>query len=229
MDAPVIGPANKASRAITAPTAIPAVMPFSFAPVETLRMTSIRNQVRMISSTNDCKAGPAGCDPPRSCSMPELYFCSGFGLFPTGDMTPISVLFVCVHNSARSQMAEAYLNHLGEGRFEAESAGLEPGTLNPRVVQVMKEDGIDLSGNQTKSVFDLFKRGGLYSFMVTVCDETSAEKCPIFPGVGQRLHWSFEDPSSLSGTEDQKLERTRKIRDEIKRKVKSWIDGLSVA
>ena len=140
-------------------------------------------------------------------------------------MKPTRVLFVCVHNSARSQMAEAYLNHLGEGRFEAESAGLEPGTLNPCVVQVMKEDGIDPSGNETKSVFDLFKRGGLYSFVVTVCDETSAEKCPIFPGAAKCLHWSFADPSSLSGTEDEKLERTREIRDEIRRKVRSWIDG----
>ena len=140
-------------------------------------------------------------------------------------MKPTRVLFVCVHNSARSQMAEAYLNHFGEGRFEAESGGLEPGTLNPCVVQVMKEDGIDISENQTKSVFDMFKRGGLYSYVVTVCDETSAEKCPIFPGGAKRLHWSFVDPSSLSGTEAEKLERTREIRDEIKLKVKSWIDG----
>jgi len=140
-------------------------------------------------------------------------------------MAPIKVLFVCVHNSARSQMAEAYLNHLGEGRLEAESAGLEPGTLNPLVVQVMKEDGIDISGNRTKSVFDMFKRGGLYSFVVTVCDETSAEKCPIFPGAAKRFRWSFADPSSLSGTEAEKLDRTREIRDEIKRRVKSWIDA----
>ena len=138
-------------------------------------------------------------------------------------MKPTRVLFVCVHNSARSQMAEAYLNHFGEGRFEAESAGLEPGTLNPCVVQVMKEDGIDLSGNQTKSVFDLFKRGGLYSFVVTVCDETNAEKCPIFPGVAKRLHWSFEDPSGLSGTEEEKIRGTRSIRDEIRGKITRWI------
>jgi len=144
--------------------------------------------------------------------------------FALRKMKPIRVLFVCVHNSARSQMAEAYVNHFGEGRFEAESAGLEPGRLNPRVVQVMKEDGIDISENQTKSVFDMFKRGGLYSYVVTVCDETSAEKCPIFPGVTKRLHWSFADPSSLTGTENEKLERTREIRDEIKHKVKSWIE-----
>ena len=138
-------------------------------------------------------------------------------------MTPTKVLFVCVHNSARSQMAEAYLNHLGAGQFEAESAGLEPGTLNPRVVQVMKEDGIDISGRQTKSVFDMFKRGGPYSYVVTVCDETNAEKCPIFPGVAKRLHWSFEDPSGLSGTEEEKIRRTRSIRDEIRGKITRWI------
>jgi len=124
-------------------------------------------------------------------------------------------------------MAEAYLNHFGDGRFEAESAGLEPGTLNPRVVQVMKEDGIDLSGNQTKSAFDLFKRGGLYSFVITVCDEASAEKCPIFPGAAKRLHWSFADPSSLSGTEEEKLRCTREIRDEVRSKIARWIAELA--
>ena len=160
--------------------------------------------------------------------MPRLYFCSRFWLFPPIDMAPIKVLFVCVHNSARSQMAEAYLNHFGDGRFAAESAGLEPGRLNPRVVQVMKEDGIDIAANETKSVFDMFKRGGLYSFVVTVCDETSAEKCPIFPGAANRLHWSFADPSSLTGAENEKLEKTREIRDEIKRQVKSWIDGQGI-
>src|SRR2546426_8216034 len=86
-------------------------------------------------------------------------------------MKPIKVLFVCVHNSARSQMAEAYLKYFGEGRFEAESAGLEPGVLNPRVVQVMKEDGIDISQNKTKNVFDLFKQGRMFGYVVTVCDK----------------------------------------------------------
>ncbi|PYK97731.1 MAG: arsenate reductase ArsC [Verrucomicrobia bacterium] len=138
-------------------------------------------------------------------------------------MNPIKVLFVCVHNSARSQMAEAYLNHFGEGRFEAESAGLEPGTLNPRVVQVMKEDSINISGNRTKSVFDLVKRGETFDYVVTVCDETSAEKCPVFPGATKRLHWSFADPSSLTGTEAEQLQRTREIRDQIESRVKRWI------
>ena len=138
-------------------------------------------------------------------------------------MAPIKVLFVCVHNSARSQMAEAYLNHFGEGRFEAESAGLEPGTLNPRVVQVMKEDGINISGNRTKSVFDLVKRGETFDYVITVCDEASAEKCPVFPGATKRLPWSFADPSSLTGTEAEQLQRTREIRDQIESRVRRWI------
>ncbi len=93
------------------------------------------------------------------------------------------VLFVCVHNSARSQIAEAFLNALAGDRFEAMSAGLEPGTLNPLVVEVMKEAGIDISRNQTKSAFDLFKKGELFSYVVTVCDAASAEQCPLFPGL----------------------------------------------
>ena len=138
-------------------------------------------------------------------------------------MNPIKVLFVCVHNSARSQMAEAYLNHFGEGRFEAESAGLEPGVLNPRVVEVMRESGIDLSQNKTRSVFEILNQGKLFEYVVTVCDETAAEKCPVFPGVTKRLHWSFADPSSLTGTEAEKLQRTREIRDEIKKRVQAWM------
>ena len=141
-------------------------------------------------------------------------------------MNPTKVLFVCIHNSARSQMAEAYLNHFGDGRFQAESAGLEPGTLNPRVVEVMREDGIDLSRNKTKSVFDIFKQGKLFEYVVTVCDEASAEKCPIFPSVTQRLHWSFKDPSALTGTEEARLQGTREIRDQIKTRVKQWIAEL---
>jgi arsenate reductase len=133
------------------------------------------------------------------------------------------VLFVCVHNSARSQMAEAYLNKLGGEKFFAESAGLEPGILNPLVVKVMAEDGIDISGNKTKSVFDFFKAGKTYEYVITVCDTEAAERCPIFPGKAIRFHWSFPDPSSLDGTEEEKLEKIRKIRDDIKAKVIDFI------
>jgi len=141
-------------------------------------------------------------------------------------MNPIKVLFVCIHNSARSQMAEAYLKKFGGAEFEAESAGLEPGTLNPVVVEVMKEDGIDISGNKTKSAFNLHKQGRHYDYVITVCDESQAEKCPVYPGVMQKIHWSFRDPSSFEGNLDEKLARTREVRDEIKVAVQKWASSL---
>ena len=129
------------------------------------------------------------------------------------------VLFVCVHNSARSQMAESLMNHLCGDRFEAKSAGLDPGLLNPLVVTAMAEIGIDISGNKTKGVFDFFRTGELFSLVVTVCDEASAERCPLFPGISKRLHWGFPDPSQLSGTQEEKLDAIRKIRDDIKNRI----------
>jgi arsenate reductase len=132
------------------------------------------------------------------------------------------VLFVCIHNSARSQMAEAFLNQICGAEFEAHSAGLEPGKLNPIVVEAMREIGIDISGNQTKAVFGMFKSGKTFQYVITVCDETSAERCPIFPGVTKRLHWSFADPSSFPGTHDEKLAKTREVRDTIKAQVETW-------
>ncbi|TSA45145.1 MAG: arsenate reductase ArsC [Deltaproteobacteria bacterium] len=132
------------------------------------------------------------------------------------------VLFVCIHNSARSQMAEAWLNVLYGDRFEAKSAGLEPGELNPLIVSAMDEVGIDISQNRTKSVYDLFKAGELFSWVITVCDESSAQRCPIFPGVVNRLHWSFPDPALLTGSLDEKMKAIRKIRNDIKSAVKDW-------
>jgi arsenate reductase (thioredoxin) len=131
-------------------------------------------------------------------------------------------LFVCIHNSARSQMAEAFLSQVCGMEFEAHSAGLEPGKLNPIVVEAMQEVGIDISANQTKAVFDMFKSGKIFAYVITVCDEASAERCPIFPGVTQRLHWSFPDPSAIQGTPEEKLAGTRKIRDTIKAKIEAW-------
>ena len=136
------------------------------------------------------------------------------------------VLFVCVHNSARSQMAEAFLNLHGRGLFRAESAGLEPGVLNPLAVKAMKEIGIDISGNSVKSVFDLYKEGRLYSYVIAVCDEAAAERCPIFPGVSKTLRWSFEDPSSFTGSEEERLRKTARVRDRIEAGVKQWIDEM---
>jgi arsenate reductase len=132
------------------------------------------------------------------------------------------VLFICIHNSARSQMAEAWLNDICGDHFEAQSAGLEPGKLNSFAVQVMAEAGIDISKKKTQSTFDVFKSGELFGYVITVCDETSAERCPIFPGPAQRLHWSFPDPSAVTGTEEEKLSQVRIVRDEIRSKVKEW-------
>ena len=136
------------------------------------------------------------------------------------------VLFICIHNSARSQMAEAWLNHLCGETFIAESAGLEAGTLNPLAVQVMQEVEIDISKKGTQEVFDVFTSGRLFTYVITVCDESSAARCPIFPGPAQRLHWSFPDPSTLTGTTEEKLKRVREIRDEIRSKVEEWCEDV---
>ncbi len=134
------------------------------------------------------------------------------------------VLFVCIHNSARSQMAEAFLNEMASDRFVAESAGIEPGKLNPVVVQVMQERGIDLSERATKSVGSMIARGPYFDYVITVCDETSAERCPVFPGAGQRLHWSFPDPSGFTGTDDEKLAATRGVRDQIRDRIGTLVN-----
>jgi arsenate reductase (thioredoxin) len=136
------------------------------------------------------------------------------------------VLFICVHNSARSQMAEAFLNDICGDHFEAHSAGLEPGTLNPLAVEAMHEVGIDISHKGTQSVFDVFKSGELFAYVITVCDETSAERCPIFPGVATRLHWSFPDPAALTGTREERLAGTREIRDQIRERIEMWCDQM---
>jgi arsenate reductase len=139
------------------------------------------------------------------------------------------VLFVCIHNSARSQMAETFLNNYGGNKYTAESAGLEPGKMNPNVVRVMQELGFDLSHKNTQGVSDLIKRGDSYDAIITVCDEASAEQCPVFPGNGKRTGWSFEDPSSFIGTPDEILRQTRRVRDEIEKAVISFIKESSLA
>jgi arsenate reductase len=138
------------------------------------------------------------------------------------------VLFICVHNSGRSQMSEAFLNYYAGDRFHAQSAGLEPGALNPLVVDAMAEIGIDISQNKTKSVFNIWKSGELFQYVIAVCDAESAEKCPIFPGPTTRLHWSFNDPSKVTGTYEQKLQKVRQIRDEIGAKIQDWLASLPV-
>lgn len=118
-------------------------------------------------------------------------------------------------------MAEALLRHVSSGVVWAESAGLEPGAQNPLAVEVMREIGIDIRGRETKSVFQLYQAGRLFDYVITVCDEASAQRCPVFPGITKRLHWSFEDPASFTGSWPQRLEQTRRVRDEIQAKVEA--------
>jgi arsenate reductase len=137
------------------------------------------------------------------------------------------VLFLCIHNSARSQMAAAYLKKYAGDRFEVESAGLEPGRLNPLAVAAMRDDGIDIGGNGTQSVFELFKNGRRFEYVISVCDAASAERCPIFPGVTTRLNWSFADPSAFTGSDDARLRQTIAVRDAIREKVRQWAEEES--
>lgn len=138
-------------------------------------------------------------------------------------MNKTNILFVCEHNSARSQMAESIINNFYGDRFEAESAGYEDRPINPYAVKAMAEIGIDISQNRSKTVFDLFKAGRLYKYVITVCDAAKAEKCPIFPGIVKTLNWSFSDPSVFEGSESEKLSKTIEIRNEIKDQIDKWV------
>jgi arsenate reductase (thioredoxin) len=138
-------------------------------------------------------------------------------------MSKIKVLFMCIHNSARSQMAEVFLNKLGEDKYEAESAGLEPGKLNPLVVEAMQEIGIDISKNKTKDVFEFYKQGKIFDYVITVCDEASGERCPFFPGMISKIHWSFPDPSGFEGTHEEKIVRIREVRNAIRIKIEEFV------
>jgi arsenate reductase len=130
------------------------------------------------------------------------------------------VLFICVHNSGRSQMAEAYLKKISGEKFDVESAGLEPAEeINPLVVKVMREEGIDISDNKTQSVFDLFKKGKLYDHVITVCDGAAEAKCPVFAGITKRWNWPFPDPAAVVGSDEEKLEKFREIRNMIKERL----------
>jgi arsenate reductase len=137
-------------------------------------------------------------------------------------MNPKRVLFICGHNSGRSQMAEAFLKDIAGNRIHVESAGLDPKPVNPLVVEVMQEIGFDLSRVKSDSVFDFFKEGRLYDYVITVCDDTASAQCPVFPGITKRHHWPFSDPEQLIGTRDEKLNVLRKIRDQVKAKVYDW-------
>ena len=140
-------------------------------------------------------------------------------------MSKPKVLFLCTGNTARSQMAEGFLRAMAPERFEAFSAGLEAGGVNPLAVQVMAERGMDISSQRSKPLTDFLGQVH-FGYLVTVCDRAERE-CPIFPGMGQRLHWSFPDPAAAEGTEEERLEVFREVRDAIEARLRSWlaIDG----
>ena len=133
------------------------------------------------------------------------------------------VLFLCTHNSARSQMAEGLLRHLAGDRFEVFSAGTEATRVQPLAIEAMREIGIDISGHTSKTL-DAF-RGQSFEYVITVCDRAN-ETCPIFPGQTQRVHWSFEDPTATEGAEEVRLRRFRQVRDAIAQRLRLF---LSVA
>lgn len=131
------------------------------------------------------------------------------------------VLFLCTHNSARSQMAEAFLKKYAGDRFEVYSAGLEPTTVHPYAKQVMEEIGISMEGHYAKSIQPWLGQVH-FSYLITVCAKAE-EKCPIFPGMGQRLFWPFDDPAAFEGGEEEKLNKFRQVRDQIEQRVREWL------
>ncbi len=128
------------------------------------------------------------------------------------------VLFLCTHNSARSQMAEGQLRHLAGDRFEAHSSGTEATHVRPLAVRAMEEIGVDISGQESKTLERYLREP--FDHVITVCDEAN-EACPFFPGAGNRLHWSFEDPSRAEGSEEERLAVFRSVRDRIRDRVQA--------
>ena len=137
-------------------------------------------------------------------------------------MNKAKILFLCTGNSARSQMAEAFVRKYAGNRFEVHSAGLEPKGLNPLTIKVMEEIGIDISGQISKSL-DTYFGNTDFQYLVTVCDDAD-KNCPTgWPGIRQRMHWSFQDPAAVDGSEEEKLAKFREIRDLMEEKIKLWL------
>jgi arsenate reductase (thioredoxin) len=131
------------------------------------------------------------------------------------------VLFLCSGNSARSQMAEALLRKHAGDRFEVYSAGIEAKGINPYTVRVLEEIGVDMSAHRSKSLDEYIGKVH-FSYLITVCDR-AAEACPIFPGMGQRLHWPIEDPSAFVGSEEETLNKFREARDQLDKRIRAWL------
>ncbi len=124
-------------------------------------------------------------------------------------------------------MAEELLRKMAGDRFSVESAGLEPGKLNPIVVRILKEEGIDIGAKKTQSVFDLIKQGETYDYVITVCDESNSERCPMFPGMHGKIHWGFPDPSRFSGPEEEKIQKTKEVMGAIRQRLAEWIKTIN--
>ncbi len=138
-------------------------------------------------------------------------------------MSKSKILFICVHNSARSRIAEGIVNARCGEFFEAQSAGLECGHgVNPLAAAVMEEIGIDIASKPSQEVFDVYKSGQLFAYVITVCHESDTAGCPIFPGPTKRLHWPFADPSCFTGAWEEKLDQTRAVRDAIANWIEEW-------
>jgi len=130
------------------------------------------------------------------------------------------VLFLCTHNSARSQMAEGFLRARAGGRFDVASAGTEATRVHPLAIRVMDEAGIDLRGHTSKIVDRFLPEP--WDYVITVCDSAN-ERCPVFPGRTTRLHWSFDDPSQATGSDAERLQTFRRVRDEIAQAITGWL------
>ena len=137
----------------------------------------------------------------------------------------LRVLILCTGNSARSQMAKGLLRHLGGTRYEVFSAGTKPAGVNPLAIEAMREVGIDISTQRSKSVAEF--AGQEFAAVITVCDN-AAEECPIFPGAPQRAHWSLPDPAAVSGTEQEKLGAFRKVREELERRIQAFVNSVVI-
>lgn len=134
------------------------------------------------------------------------------------------ILVLCTGNSARSQMAEGLLRRALGDRFEVHSAGSRPSHVRPEAIAVMKELGVDLSGHRSKHLNEFL--GTEFRYVITVCDN-AAETCPVFPGVAERIHWSFEDPAAAEGDEETRLAAFRRIRDQIEERIRAFAASLA--
>ena len=133
------------------------------------------------------------------------------------------VLILCTGNSARSQMAEGLLRELGGARFEVESAGTRPTDVRAEALEAMREVGVDISRQRSKSVDEF--AGREFDYVITVCDN-ARENCPVFPGKTMRVHWSFDDPAAAAGVWEDRLAVFRRVRDEIGARLREWVSGL---